>query len=91
MSTTVTLDKAGRVVLPKPLRDELRLEPGDKLELESEGEQVTLRPIRTAAPLKKERGIWVFRKGGKLPADATSRVLKAVREGRDRRNAGSAG
>jgi len=41
----VTLDKAGRVVIPKTLRDELHLEPGDTLELEAEGERVTLRPF----------------------------------------------
>ena len=29
MHTTVTLDKAGQVVIPKTLRDELRLEAGD--------------------------------------------------------------
>jgi AbrB family looped-hinge helix DNA binding protein len=29
MNTTVTLDKAGQVVIPKTLRDELRLEAGD--------------------------------------------------------------
>lgn len=28
MSGKVTLDRAGRVVLPKTLRDELRLSPG---------------------------------------------------------------
>jgi len=38
----LTLDKAGRIVLPKPLRDELRLEPGDALEIESSGEDITL-------------------------------------------------
>ena len=38
MTTTLTLDKAGRVVLPKALRDELGLAAGDTLELESRGE-----------------------------------------------------
>ncbi len=39
MNTTVTLDKAGRVLIPKSLRDEMHLEAGDTLELESEGER----------------------------------------------------
>jgi AbrB family looped-hinge helix DNA binding protein len=33
MTTPVTLDKAGRVVLPKPVRDEMQLCAGDSLEL----------------------------------------------------------
>ena len=33
----VTLDKAGRIVLPKLVRDELRLSPGDTLDLSVEG------------------------------------------------------
>ncbi|TLZ14349.1 MAG: AbrB/MazE/SpoVT family DNA-binding domain-containing protein [Gammaproteobacteria bacterium] len=41
MNTTVTLDSAGRVVIPKPLRDELGLVPGDTLALESDGERVS--------------------------------------------------
>jgi DNA-binding transcriptional regulator/RsmH inhibitor MraZ len=32
MKIRVTLDKAGRVVIPKPLREDLYLEPGDAME-----------------------------------------------------------
>jgi AbrB family looped-hinge helix DNA binding protein len=60
MITKITLDKAGRVVLPKPLREEMRLGPGDSLQLESEGERITLRPIRPKSMLKKEYGVWVY-------------------------------
>jgi AbrB family looped-hinge helix DNA binding protein len=60
MTTKLTLDKAGRVLIPKPLRQELHLGPGDTLQLESEGEQITLRPMRAKALLKKERGVWVY-------------------------------
>jgi len=80
----VTLDKAGRVVIPKALRDELRVEPGDKLELETQGECVTLRPVRSSSPLRKERGVWVFRTGRKLTAATTDKVLQETRELRDR-------
>jgi AbrB family looped-hinge helix DNA binding protein len=60
MAIKITLDKAGRVVLPKPLRDQMQLSPGDTLQLEREGERITLRPVRPPAPLKKENGIWVY-------------------------------
>ncbi len=88
MNTTVTLDRAGRVVIPKTLRDELHLEPGDTLELESEGERVTLRPVRSASPLRKERGVWVFRRGKQLFAAATDKALWDIRDCRDRENRG---
>jgi AbrB family looped-hinge helix DNA binding protein len=88
MNTTVTLDKAGRVVIPKTLRDELHLEPGDTLELESQGERVTLRPLRPSTPLRKERGVWVFRTGKKLSSAITDTVLRESREQRDRKSRG---
>lgn len=84
MNTTVKLDKAGRVVIPKPLREELRLAPGDSLSLESEGDRVTLRPVRTASALRKEHGVWVFRGGRKIPASETDRALEKLRRERDR-------
>ena len=60
MTTKITLDRAGRVVIPKTLRKELHLGPGDTLKLESEGDQITLRPVRPEALLKKEQGVWVY-------------------------------
>lgn len=86
MNTRLTIDSAGRVVLPKPLRDELDLEAGDTLELESAGEKITLRPVRAVAPLAKERGVWVLRAGQPLSADVTADVLRQVREKRDQQN-----
>jgi len=82
------MDSAGRVVLPKPLRQELDLSPGDTLELETKGEQITLRPVRGTSPLAKEKGVWVFRTGKALAASATDEVLISVRERRDRDNSG---
>jgi AbrB family looped-hinge helix DNA binding protein len=82
------LPKAGRVVIPKTLRDELRLEPGDSMELNSEGESLTLRPVRSASPLRRKQGVWVFLGSGKIAATTTDEVLRNVREQRDRDNRG---
>jgi AbrB family looped-hinge helix DNA binding protein len=90
MNSRLTLDKAGRIVIPKPLRDELHLEAGDALEMESSGERITLRPIRGTGPLTKEHGVWVFRTGQPLPASATDEMLQRIREERDLANLGKA-
>ena len=83
MSTRLTLDKAGRIVIPKPLRKELHLEAGDALEMERAGEQITLRPVRGTGPLTKEHGVWVFRSGRKLSAAETDSALAILRQQRD--------
>jgi AbrB family looped-hinge helix DNA binding protein len=88
MGSRLIIDKAGRVVIPKPLREELHLEPGDSLELENIGEQITLRPVRGTGPLTKEQGVWVFHSGEPLPAFATDDMLQQIREERDLANLG---
>ncbi len=90
MNTRLTIDKAGRVVIPKPLRDELRLEPGDALEKEIAREQITLRPARWTGPLTKEHGVWAFRTGYPLPASSTDDMLRQIRKARDLTNLGKA-
>jgi AbrB family looped-hinge helix DNA binding protein len=89
MSTRLTIDGAGRVVIPKPLRDELELAPGDTLELETAGERITLRPTRGTVPLSKEKGVWVFRTGDALLAAVADGVLERVRTERDQHNLGT--
>jgi AbrB family looped-hinge helix DNA binding protein len=84
MSTTVTIDKAGRVVIPKSLRDELRLAPGDTLAMEFDGDRVILRAIRSASVLRKKRGIWVFHGERKISAAETDLALESSRHERDR-------
>ena len=80
MNSKVMLDRAGRIVLPKRLRDRLRLTPGTALELESEGERITLRPVRPEATLRKESGVWVFQ--GQASAASIPELVEAAREKR---------
>jgi AbrB family looped-hinge helix DNA binding protein len=88
MTGRLMVDKAGRVVLPKPVRDELQLNPGDSLELESSEQQIILRPVRGTGPLRKKRGIWVFRTGDPLSAETVSHTITEIRRERDRNNLG---
>lgn len=88
MSVKVTVDRAGRVVIPKSLRDELHLAAGDTLELTLRGEEVTMRPQRPSPPLQRERGVWVYRTGKTVTAPDVRSAIERTRDERDRRNAG---
>lgn len=81
MTTKLTLDRAGRVLIPKTLRQEWRLNPGDALQLDSQGEEtVTLRPVRPKALLKKELGVWVYQ--GETTAASIPALIDREREKR---------
>jgi len=80
MTANLTVDKAGRIVLPKSLRDKLQLGAGTQLQMESQGETITLCPIRPKATLAKEFGIWVYQGG---PSDdSIPDLIDSVREER---------
>ena len=83
MRTKVTIDKAGRLVLPKPLRDELRLAPGDILDLMRDGDKIIISPARPQSTLQKEHGVWVYRSG--QPTEASlPEIINQDREDRIR-------
>ncbi len=77
MVTKITLDKAGRLLLPKTLRERMQLGPGAVLQLESEGDQIILRPIRPQAMLAKELGIWVYQ--GEPTDDSIPDLIGSIR------------
>lgn len=83
MTAKLKVDKLGRIVLPKPVRDKLELKPGDELELETLDDRIMLRPPRGGAQLRKKRGVWVFRCGEPLSAAAVQETLERVRRERE--------
>jgi len=88
MPAKLTLDKLGRIVLPKPVRDKLQLAPGDQLELESVDDRIMLRPLRGTAQLRKKRGVWVFHSGEPLSAGTVQETVEQVRRERNEQNLG---
>jgi AbrB family looped-hinge helix DNA binding protein len=82
MGTKISIDKAGRVVLPKALREKMHVEAGDDLLVEAEGDRITLRPIRQEALLKKELGVWVYQ--GESSNKSIPELIEAERERRVR-------
>ncbi len=56
----VPIDKAGRIVLPKNIRQDLAIQPGDVLRVTSDGVAVTLTPNRQKAGLVRQGRALVF-------------------------------
>lgn len=84
MTKKITIDKAGRIIIPKPMRKAMHLNPGDSLELEHFGEEITLRPVHEKGHMHKERGIWVFRSGEPMKDLSITEMIDKVREERSR-------
>ncbi len=88
MNGKLTVDKLGRIVLPKPVREKLQLAAGDRLEMESTEDRITLRPLRGTAQLRKKRGVWVFHSGEPLAASTVQETMDQIRHERDEQNLG---
>ena len=84
MNTTLTLDKAGRVVLPKCVRDQLQISAGDSLELKISEDQIVLHPVRNRLGTRKKQGISVLDFDEPISAADTNRVLHDIRRERER-------
>ena len=82
MVPKVMMDKAGRIVISKAVRDKLELAAGDELEGDSSDDRLILRRLRGTAQLRKERGVWVSRYGGPLSAATVDETLEQIRRGR---------
>jgi AbrB family looped-hinge helix DNA binding protein len=88
MHSKVTIDGAGRLVLPKKIRDSLQLRAGDELDIEAADDRILLTPSRTEGQFRKKRGVWVFRTGEPLSVETVERAREEIRDERARRNLG---
>jgi AbrB family looped-hinge helix DNA binding protein len=84
---TLTIDGAGRVVIPKPLRDKLGLHAGSTLEVLETPDGVTLKPADRKSSLARIGRLLVYT--GEVPDGFD--IVKAIeeeREAQDRKNLG---
>ena len=81
---TIQIDKAGRVVLPKPLREQFNLLPGDKLRLSVEGNGFRLEPRNAGGELVRKGSVLVFTGGFPEPI-TTARVNELIEQDREGR------
>lgn len=78
--TTIQIDRAGRIVLPKRLRDRFHLRGGDTLTIEVRNETIELRPAQSASRLERVNGVLVFT--GEVPLQAGEDLVDQSREER---------
>jgi len=55
-----TLDRFGRIIIPKGVRDDMGLEAGAILQIEKEGEKIVLQPVHGEPQVMEKKGILVF-------------------------------
>lgn len=75
-----TIDRFGRVLIPKSVRADLGLSPGTQLEIEERDGGIFLRSEKGEEALRLRKGVLVF--GGEATGDLDS----AVRRARDDRS-----
>ncbi|HUD21411.1 MAG TPA: AbrB/MazE/SpoVT family DNA-binding domain-containing protein [Acidobacteriaceae bacterium] len=77
MNAIAEIDKAGRVVVPKKLRDALHLVPGTRLSLRLDGERLLIEPESKPRGLYMDRGTLVYDAGPGPATDAVDEIAKA--------------
>lgn len=81
MTRQVSVDRFGRILLPKDLRDRMGLDPGSPLEVEVDetGGEIRLRPVRGEPHLVSRGGVLVY--SGRAAGDIDGAV-ESHRRGR---------
>jgi AbrB family looped-hinge helix DNA binding protein len=80
-----TIDHAGRVVIPKAVRDSAGLRPGSELEIEYRDGRVEIEPVRKRVKLVRKSDVLVAvpQPGSpKVTADQVNRMIRDLRERR---------
>lgn len=75
------IDKAGRIVVPKPLRERLGFKPDTELEAIEQPDGVLLKRIEQRPSMVKVDKLWVHQ-GTAEPGAEWERILEGVREER---------
>jgi AbrB family looped-hinge helix DNA binding protein len=88
----VPIDRAGRIVLPKAVRQELAIKPGDVLRVTVQGLAVTLTPNQENTGFVRQGKALVFTTigGDVLTGGKVEDLLEGEREAHHRRTAGGA-
>jgi AbrB family looped-hinge helix DNA binding protein len=81
MNATAEIDKSGRLVVPKKVRDALHVQAGDRFLVEEKEDGIFLRPIYPEVRLEERDGLMVMVGG----PPATYDSVELINEQRERR------
>lgn len=85
MKNTITIGKAGRLVVPKAIRDRLGLREGSRLTLDIQGGIIHAVPAPDPVEIDLKGGFPVIRGGPSLKRGTVVEALKNDRDSRDNR------
>jgi AbrB family looped-hinge helix DNA binding protein len=90
MSETMrsSIDPAGRLVIPKPIRDAAGLRPGEPLEIRVHDGRVEIEPAPVEVRIEMRRGVAVAVPSGPVPtvtAEEVEALRRRIREEREDR------
>jgi AbrB family looped-hinge helix DNA binding protein len=80
-----TIDHAGRVVIPKAVRESAGLRPGAELEIEYRDGRVEIEPVRKKVKLVRKSGVLVAVPSPGSPKVTVDQVNRIIRDLRERR------
>lgn len=78
----VAIDKFGRMVLPKSVREDFNLSAGSVLTVEERYDAIVLKPLEQKNLVKEDGGILVY--DGEVDADISVEIKRARQERLDR-------
>ena len=84
----VTIDQAGRIVVPKSVRERFGLRKDSKLELEETAEGMVLKPIEQESALVRDKHGWLVHTGRPVGKIDWDRLVQEDREERMRKIGG---
>lgn len=74
-----TLDRFGRVVIPKRVREDLGLQPGAVLQVKQDDRKIFMEPIQEEPRIVVKNGVLVFQ------GTATGDIAGAIKDHREKR------
>jgi AbrB family looped-hinge helix DNA binding protein len=80
----VRIDSAGRIVVPKRVRERLGLKQNTELDLKETAEGIILKPVRQKSGMVRDKHGWITFTGKPVGRIDWDRIVEEDREARDR-------